>query len=361
MALWGRGLRLGTALVSTMVVWIVVLLDHHSFGAAMFTVSPSVWWLAYGVFVGSLVGQERLAYRLGPKVWLAVHCCSAAAVYLLAPHQGFTAICLVTSAVSAAFVLGGHCLYVVGAQSAVIAVGQLGQPLMGAISTTAVFAGFQFFAASMAVIAEREARTREELEETQWRLRAATKAGERLRIARELHDLVGHQLTALTLELEVAAHTTHGDAADHVDRARGTAKDLLASVRRAVSSLRTSQAEVSTAFGAISAVAKPEVRLDIADDLEFADPVLANTVVRCVQEIVTNAVRHADADHLRITITEDGPEIVIAAEDDGGGAATVRQGNGLTGMRERLTAAGGALSYDTAPGKGFRLTARLPS
>ncbi|WP_367115197.1 sensor histidine kinase [Actinophytocola sp.] len=80
-----------------------------------------------------------------------------------------------------------------------------------------------------------------------------------------------------------------------------------------------------------------------------------------MQEIVTNTVRHADADHLSITVTKDGPDVLVAARDDGRGAASVRPGNGLTGMRERLENLGGALTYETEPDRGFRLRARLPA
>ena len=83
--------------------------------------------------------------------------------------------------------------------------------------------------------------------------------------------------------------------------------------------------------------------------------------MRCIQEIVTNTVRHAEADHLWITVSRAGADIVISARDDGRGVAEVLPGNGITGMRERLTRLGGTLTTTSAPGQGFRLEARLPS
>lgn len=352
MSLFGPGARLATALLSTLTVGVVMLVERYS-GVA--------WWLAYGMFTVAMVVDGRLPGRRGPQAWLAVLCASGAAVYLLAPWLAFSAVCLVTAAVAAVFVLGNRGLFVVGAQIVVLAVGQLGGSVSTVLTVTAVFGGFQIFAAMMAVVALREARTREELEAAQSKLRSTAEAAERLRISRELHDLVGHQLTALALELEVAAHRADSAAAPHVDRARRTAKELLSDVRRVVGGLRSEPGDLTAAFTAVTSIPKPEVQLDIDDDLEFADADLAHAVIRCVQEVVTNAVRHADADHLRITVTSAGQDIVVTAHDDGRGADTVRPGHGLTGMRERITALGGTVEWETAPGQGFRLRATVPS
>jgi signal transduction histidine kinase len=366
----GMPLRLVTALISTAALGVVILVWQQTYGPAGFTVAPWLWWVAYGTFVVVLLLDARLPRPWSAELWLAALCLSAMAVYLLAPRWSVTAICLVTSASAAAFILSTRAaMTVVGAQTAVLAAGQaaVGAPAADVLTTTAMFGGFQLFAALMAINALRESRTRARLAEVNDELRAAqallrgsAQAGERLRISRELHDLVGHQLTALALELEVAAHHVTGNTAQHVDRARHTAKDLLADLRRAVSQLRTTPNEVPAAVSAITAITKPEVHLDIADDVEFTVPDQAHAVVRCIQEIVANAVRHADADHLWITIARTGAEITVDAHDDGRGAPDVRPGNGITGMRERVEHLGGTLTCRTAPGQGFRLEARLP-
>ncbi|HEX6355748.1 sensor histidine kinase [Actinophytocola sp.] len=360
-------LRLGTALISTAALGVVILVWQQSGGPTGFSVAPWLWWVAYGTFVVVLLIDGRGPWGVEP--WLAALCLSAVTIYLLAPRWSVTAICLVTSASAAAFVLTPRAaMVVVGAQTAVLALGQVGEPAATVLTTTAMYAGFQLFAALMAITALRETRTRARLAEVNDELRAAqallrgsAQAGERLRISRELHDLVGHQLTALALELEVAAHHAAGDAAPHVDRARRTAKDLLTDLRSAVSQLRTTPTEVPAAVNALTSITKPEVHLDIDDDVEFTAPDQAHAVVRCIQEIVTNAVRHADADHLWITIGRTGAEVTINARDDGRGAREVRPGNGITGMRERVEHLGGTLTYRTAQGRGFHLEARLPS
>ncbi len=353
MGLWGPGPRLATALLSTVALGVVLLVEG---GVGW------LWWTAYGVFFAALVVDGRLPGRHGVKVWLAVHVGSALAVYLLATDFAFTAVCLVTSAVGAVFVLGTrHGMAVVAGQVVVLAAGQLPGPPADVLTVTAMFGGFQIFAAMMAAVALREAATREELEAAQSRLRSTAEAGERLRISRELHDLVGHQLTALALELEVAAHRSDAAAAPHVDRARRTAKELLSDVRHVVGRLRSGPADVTAAFSAVARIAKPEVHLDIAEDLEFTDPAVAHAVIRCVQESVTNAVRHADADHLHITVTRSADAVVVTAADDGRGAAEVTPGHGLTGMLERVTALGGTVTWETAPARGFLLRATVPA
>jgi signal transduction histidine kinase len=353
MGLWGPGPRLATALLSTMTVGVVVLVDGGVGWA---------WWVAYGVFSAALLVDGRVPGRRGPSVWLAVLVGAAAAVYLLAPWPAFTAVCLVTSAVACVFVLGTRLgLLAVAGQIVVLALGQVPGPAATVLTVTAMFGGFQVFAAVMAAVAMKEAATREELEAAQSRLRGAAEAGERLRISRELHDLVGHQLTALALELEVAAHRADPAAAPHVDRARRTAKDLLSDVRRVVGRLRSEPADVTAAVTAAARIPKPEVHLEVAPDLEFADPAVAHAVIRCVQEAVTNAVRHADADHLHVTVTRSAGSVVVTAADDGRGAAAVTPGHGLTGMRERVAALGGTVSWETASGQGFRLLATVPA
>jgi len=90
------------------------------------------------------------------------------------------------------------------------------------------------------------------------------------------------------------------------------------------------------------------------------DPAGALAVLRCAQEIVTNAARHAAAQNLWLTLTQQEGSLMLSARDDGRGAQELRPGNGLRGMRERLESAGGTLLVKTAPGQGFSLCATVP-
>ena len=97
------------------------------------------------------------------------------------------------------------------------------------------------------------------------------------------------------------------------------------------------------------------------DDLTPLDPARADAILRCVQELITNTLRHAQAHELSIEIQQSATgALSIAARDDGRGGAVV-EGHGLAGMRERFEALGGSLSVACAPGQGFSVQARIPA
>jgi signal transduction histidine kinase len=180
---------------------------------------------------------------------------------------------------------------------------------------------------------------------------------ERLRISRELHDRLGHHLTALRLNLEVADRR-----ADALEAAKDLSRGLLEEVRAAVQELREpDRLDLSVALRAIAEeLPSPRVHLRAPESLAVRDPRCAAAVLRCAQEIATNAARHADAGNLWIEVTQGEGTVELHARDDGKGAAELRTGNGLRGMRERVEAAGGTLMVDTADGKGFAVRATLP-
>ncbi len=210
---------------------------------------------------------------------------------------------------------------------------------------------------------ERQRQLNSELRATRALLAESSRIAERIRIARELHDLVGHHLTALTLNLEVASHLASEPAAGHVRKAQATAKHLLADVREVVSEMRQDDAlDLTQALnGLIEGVPALSVHLELPPRFAVEDPRRAQVLLRCVQEIVTNAVRHAQARHLWLRFERvAGNELHMVARDDGRGAAQLRPGNGLSGMRERLAEFGGRLEVVTGQQRGFVLEAWLP-
>ncbi len=210
---------------------------------------------------------------------------------------------------------------------------------------------------------EEQRRLNSELRATRALLAESSRIGERMRIARELHDLVGHHLTALTLNLEVASHRVQPDAVESVRQAQAIAKQLLADVREVVSELRQGEAlDLSQALrDLIEGVPTLAVHLELPPAFSVDNPQRAQVMLRTVQEILTNTTRHAGARNLWLRFTRTGSgELKLDARDDGRGAVTIRPGNGLNGMRERLAAVGGRLSFSAAPGRGFTLSAWLP-
>jgi two-component system, NarL family, sensor histidine kinase DesK len=205
---------------------------------------------------------------------------------------------------------------------------------------------------------------------------------ERLRLARDMHDLTGQSLSMITLKSDLAAKrlTRLAPSAER-DAVLGELGDIgrvsrqtLHDIREAVSGYRrpTLAIEVITARNALESAG---VRLD--DDPELTlrsgelDPEAEAVLAWCLREAVTNVIRHSGARSCRIRLMEGGPELSLEVTDDGRGfsgrdaqadqADPADQGSGLHGMSERLSAVGGRLSISPASAGGFRLTATLPA
>jgi len=227
--------------------------------------------------------------------------------------------------------------------------------------------GFQSFAAVAVYVARREAEARQalawvnaELRSTRSLLAEASRVNERTRIARELHDVIGHDLTALGLQLEIATHVGSDKAPEHVAKARDVNARLLRNVREVVGAMRAS--EGTDLCAALRTLVEDlpglTVHLALPDALFLDDSARAHCVLRCVQEIVTNTLRHARAGNLWIAIEQRDGVISVDARDDGCGAAAVTAGHGLSGMRARLEELGGFLRI--APAPSFAVSAHLP-
>lgn len=242
------------------------------------------------------------------------------------------------------------------------------QPSMVALSLVPV-AGFQAFAALTGHYAASRERAREhlaqvnaELMATRLLLEESARAGERLKLSRELHDVAGHSLTALKLNLARLARDPALADREEVRVSTALADDLLAQIRQVVGALRAHDGvDLRAAFEAL-ARPMPGVRIgiDIEDGLRVDDIDRAETLLRCAQEAITNALRHGRAGRidLRLHRVTDGLQLVV--ENDGLAPGDIRPGNGLTGMRERVEALGGTLTFAPTPPRGLRLAVTLP-
>ena len=238
-----------------------------------------------------------------------------------------------------------------------------------ALMQSLLYAGFSGFVFVTSLVARQQAQAREdqrrlnaELRATRALLAESARINERTRISRELHDLLGHHLTALSLNLEVAGHLIQGKAQEHVNQAHTLARLLLSDVREAVSRLRDGDAidMAATLLPLADNVAGLEIAMEMPQPFLLDDPERAHVLLRCTQEIITNAVRHAQAGELRLHYGYDGRLVRLQARDNGRGAESPVAGNGLRGMRERLAAYGGRVDIDTRPGSGFAVDIRLP-
>ncbi len=263
-------------------------------------------------------------------------------------------------------------VWLVGGNLAVIPVfiGAIQMPPLIALVQSLVYVGFSSFVFVTSLVAHQQAQARDEQRRLNSELRAtrallaeSARVNERTRISRELHDLLGHHLTALSLNLEVASHLSAGKVQDHVRQAQTLAKLLLTDVREAVSHLREGGAiDLGAALRPLAEnVPALDIRMRIDEPLMLDDPERAHVLLRCTQEIITNAVRHANASNLSIDVRRVDARIEIEARDDGEGVDIILPGNGLRGMRERLLQYDGTLDVQSHPGGGFCLRVCLPA
>ena len=242
------------------------------------------------------------------------------------------------------------------------------------LTVTLLYAGFQAFAAVTAYYAMSAERSRDQLAlvnadllATRALLADAARDAERLRVARELHDVAGHKLTAMTLNLRALATDPAFAARDEVRIAQQLSGELLGDIRNVVQALRDTRGlDLATALRALAApLPKPALALRIDDDVRIDDPALAEVLLRIVQEALTNAARHAGADTLRVALSRQGAGardgVRLTLEDDGQVRGPLRPGNGLRGMRERVEACGGSLDFAITPRGALRIDARLPA
>ena len=228
---------------------------------------------------------------------------------------------------------------------------------------------WQCFAFCVGWLAAREAlqrrafaRVNAELLEAQQELAANSRLEERLHLSRELHDSLGHHLVAMQLQLDLAQRVPPERQAAHVGSAAALSRGMLGEVRRVVSALREESApDLEASLRALlAAVPEPRIHLSLSGDLSDVPPAQAHTLLRCAQEGVNNALRHAGAGNLWIAIERGDAGMSLNLRDDGSGAASFRPGNGLAGMRERVEALGGTLHVQCGADAGFGIEVRLP-
>jgi len=362
-----------TSVTCAAAVGVIVLMEstlNRAGGPAL----PILWWFAYGLFILTLLaihGWMPHPPGLTVNVLLAALTGLATLLALLFPEQVWMAMLFVMTATMASFFWPPRAVFaIIAAQSAmIVAMGLLGGwSIVEIVMATVGFGNFQVFGALVvyAVRGEAEARrdlviAHAELRSTAALLEVTTREAERLRISRDLHDLAGHNLTALSLELEVAQHLTEGSPGnEHVRRAGSIAKDLLATVRTAVGEMRTRLPSLNVG---LRELASDIPGLDISVRTEGTASIDTDrtiAILRCAQEAITNTLRHSSARHLEITVAAEPGGCRLTVSDDGDGADSIRPGHGLTGMRERFEALGGSLDLHSDRGAGFTVTGWLP-
>ena len=240
------------------------------------------------------------------------------------------------------------------------------------LSSLCIYFLFKAFTCGLIVVAKREGTMRLQQAQIIAEMKArleflaeSSRMSERLRISRELHDALGHGLTALALHLEVALNETHPvEVASHVRKSQLVARGMLSDVREVVGSLRAKNENIDLSAvldALVSDIPGLRVHLTKPASISLWNPELANILIRYVQEIITNTVKHAEARNLWLSMKIDDGMLRLTAADDGKGGYNVKtSGHGLAGMRERFHELGGNIEILHSSGPGFSVSAILP-
>ena len=362
----------GAGIFSTLmsvVVGLPVLISVDD-GADLLAIPLWVWVTAYTLLLVAQIAITWVSWLIARPAQLVLYGMSVLlgpVIVLGAPGAGWLPIILVLTAAIGCYLVSGRTVAAIIVMHTVVialAAGVQNPTVFNVVFSALVYAVIQT-ATSMSMFATiREARTRQELAVAHAELKAATvalaqtsRSAERLRIARDLHDAVGHQLTSLALELEVASHAPD-KAAIHVDRSRAIARDLLAEVRAVVSDLRLHSPDLRTAIEAmVDGLPDLDVQLTVEDTLVL-DEEHTLTLMRCVQEVVTNTIRHAQATSLTIEVTRHDDRVLLSTQDNGVARGPVRVGNGLSIIHERAQELGGSAHFATDDG--FQVKVKVP-
>ncbi|MFD9894539.1 sensor histidine kinase [Amycolatopsis sp. NPDC059027] len=197
---------------------------------------------------------------------------------------------------------------------------------------------------------------------------------ERLRIAREMHDVVAHSMSLIAVKAGVGNHVALDQPEEARDALRvieDTSRETLAELRRMLGVLRGGTGEPEALLAPAPTLADlralveragqagPSVELDV-EDLPELPGGIGQSVYRIAQEALTNVVKHAGASTCRVLVRGGEGQVSIEVTDDGAANGPVVPGHGLIGMRERVAVYGGEFSAEPLPDKGFRVFARLP-
>ena len=256
-------------------------------------------------------------------------------------------------------------LIAAGATAAALPLLLLGDSNLGIWELVAILAGFAaawLLGDSRRTRRERAARVESERKANVQR----TAAEEQARMARELHDIIGHSVSVMTIQAAAAGDAFDSRPAQVREALRAiesTGRETLAELRRLLAGDNGSFAPAPGLAG-LDALAERVRSAGLAVELSTESLSLPSSVdltaYRIVQEALTNTLKHAQATTARVEVRQTGRTLEIDVVDDGQGAATVTPGHGVIGMRERAAAFGGDLTAGPTPGGGFAVRARIP-
>ena len=194
---------------------------------------------------------------------------------------------------------------------------------------------------------------------------------ERVQIARDLHDSIGHNITVISIQANLAAEEFDHDpdqTRTAIESVRDASKEAMIELRSAVTVMRKGRAAPVPARGAdglddlVDNARSAGLTVTTAiDDLDGLPPLVGMTLYRVVQEALTNVLRHSGADHVELQVDVDQRSLWLRVDDNGTAyGAAPANGIGIAGMTERVTSIGGRLTAGSRPHGGFRVEAAIP-
>jgi signal transduction histidine kinase len=372
---WAHALSWRRDLLVPFVVLVVQLaataaISGHVVLGHRFHAGPLGWVL---VVAGPLALVARRRHPVA-ALWV-----SAAATFAPAT-SGFTYLAFVVAFFAAVMAGKRHTVWlVVALQFACsvwfvpLAYGQAALPLNDAIALGGWQTALVLMAEATRLQRDRAAQARDASQADQRRRQSE----ERLQVARDLHDVVGHNISLINVQANVGLKLLDSEP-ESVRAALGAikaaSKEALEELRTMLSALRRDEdaAPRSPAPGLdrlrelveLTRAAGLGVDLELADEASGLPPAVQLAAYRILQESLTNVTRHAGPARASVRVAYDGAALVLEVTDDGtfrpAGDALTGSGSGIAGMRERVTALGGELSAGPRPGGGFAVRARLP-
>lgn len=353
----------------------------------------SVWQLAATFLLGALYGalgilQDGIVLRHGQPWRSRIFLVMLAVVTVLlfvSPVRGFFAIIVLPLVSQAIFDYPWQrwlmaTLYCYALTIAVLVyyygTGAVPEALMSYLAAFAFTIAFTLITRRALDARDRELRLRQELEEANTKLRAAAAQTEELattrernRLAREIHDGVGHYLTVVKTQLDAAAAlmpTQPERARATIEKAAQLAADALDDVRRSVGTLRTDAARppLSDAVRQLAAHGAPAPMITIEGSPRPLPPAVEHALFRAAQEGLTNIRKHARATNALLVLDyRHATRVRLELADNGVGASTppAASGYGLTGLRERIALLGGTVEAANRLEGGFTLRVEVPA
>ncbi|MFG1999177.1 sensor histidine kinase [Spirillospora sp. NPDC048911] len=335
---------------------------------------PWLGWLLMGIGCGALAFR-----RSRPIAVVAVTAVASAAYYPVTEPDGPMMVVFVVALYSVA--AQGHLVIASAAGSAAMAAVAYGEISSGVnhLADGALYLLAGWFVAVVAVgavVHNRHAYLREaelraveaERGREEEALRRTTE--ERLRIARELHDVLGHNISLINVQASAALHGKDPARADEALTAiKETSKETLRELRTTLGVLRQvdETAPVAPPPGLdrleelTTRAIGPEIRTEIEGDPRPLPPEADLAAFRIVQEALTNVTKHSDATAVTVRIRYTPAAVRVQIDDDGRSKPAPTPGNGIRGMTERAEALGGTLAAAPRPDGGFRVEASIPA